>query len=466
MRRTGREETQLKEVAMGSAGKIALTAARSRRAIRRGLATTPGRMQLAAAMLATGALVFGVVAAHAAAQRGQAVDGVESTEPLLSSAVSLSASLSKAHAIAAFSFLVGGVEPAKSHREYVDELNRATLRLAALAGEVGASSDSRPAVRVITERLPVYAGFVGNARANYRQGFPVGSAYLRRASAEMNDRMLPRARDLYRMEARNLIDGYRAGVSATHVALVLLAGGAMLALLAATQVNLARATRRIINVPLALGTVAMLALVVWIVLAFAAQQRHLARAQHDGSDPVELLTAVRIQASRAQANESVALAARGGGVGEERIIELDRGFQALVAPIGSARAATARGGGGLLAQAVSKTGHPAAGVEQVHDAYRVYRAAHGRVVRRELAGQFTRAVQLATAPSLTSSKRAADRLNDVLDRQISAAQSRFAAEVSRAASPLDELGGGIPIITAIAALLALFGIRQRLEEYR
>ncbi|HEV7805910.1 MAG TPA: hypothetical protein VGO80_08830 [Solirubrobacteraceae bacterium] len=451
---------------MGSAGNVALTAARSRRAIRRWLATTPGRMQLAAAMLATGALVFGIVAAHAASERRHAVDGVESTEPLLASAVNLSASLSKAHAIAAFSFLVGGVEPASSHREYVDELNRATLRLASLAGEVGASSASRPAVRSITERLPVYSGFVGNARANYRQGFPVGSAYLRRASREMNEQMLPRARDLYRTEARTLIASYRAGVSARHVALVILAGGAMLALLAVTQVHLARATRRIVNVPLALGSVVMLAIVVWIVLAFAAQQRHLARAQHDGSNPVELLTAVRIQASRAQANESIALAARGGGVGEERVTELDRGFRALVAPIGSARAATARGGGGLLAQAVSKTGHPAGGVERVHDAYRVYRAAHGRVVRRELAGQFTRAVELATAPDLTSSKRAADRLNEVLDRQISAAQSRFGAEISRAASPLDELGAGISVLTALAALLALFGIRQRLEEYR
>lgn len=451
---------------MGTAGTVALTAARSRRAIRRWLATTPGRMQLAAAMLAIGALVFGILAAHAAGERRHAVDSVDSTEPLLASAVSLSASLSKAHAIAAFSFLVGGVEPASSHREFVAELNRATRRLATLAGEVGAASDSRPAVRLITERLPIYTDFVGNARANYRQGFPVGSAYLRRASAEMSRRMLPRARDLYRNEASTLIASYRAGVAATHVWLVILAGCAMLALLAVTQVYLARATRRVVNLPLALGTAVMLALVVWIVLAFATQQRHLARAQHDGSDPVELLTAVRIQASRAQASESIALAARGGNVGEERITELDRGFLALVEPIGSARAASARAGGGLLAQAVSTTGQPADGVEQVHSAYRAYRAAHARVVRQELEGHFTRAVALATGSGAGHSKKAADRLNAVLDRQILAAQSRFGAEASRAAAALDGLDAGIPVLTALAALLALLGVRQRLEEYR
>ena len=454
---------------MGKAGNVALTAARGRQAIRRRLATTPGRLQLIALLLASGALVFGLLAARAAAERREAVAAVATTEPLLVSAVNLSASLSDAHAIAAFSFLVGGTEPADSHPDYVRQLEEATRRLAALAGAAATASGSRAAVERITERLPVYAGFVGNARANYRQGFPVGSAYLRQASAEMSEQMLPGARDLYRAEAANLTAGYRSGVAAPHLWVVLLAGGALLALLAATQVYLARATRRIVNVPLALASVLMLGLIGWIVVAFAAQQRHLARAQHDGSDPVELLTAVKIQASRAQAHESIALAARGGGVGEERIPELDRGFQALVKPIGSARAASARGSGGLLAQAVATTGLAPGAADAIQAAYRTYSVAHARVVGEQLDGHFSRAVALATGSGRgeeTSTKQAADGLNAALDRQIDVARGRFSDEVASAESALDGLGAGIPVLTALAALLALFGVRQRLEEYR
>ena len=73
-----------------------------------------GRLRLAALLLTVGAIAFGVVAATAAGTRSDAVDDVQSTESLLVRAVDVSASLSDAHAIAAYGFLVGGTEPAGS----------------------------------------------------------------------------------------------------------------------------------------------------------------------------------------------------------------------------------------------------------------------------------------------------------------------------------------------------------------
>lgn len=450
---------------MGSAGTAALKAARRRLRIRGQLTTTPGRLRLAVALLTFGSIAFGLVTATAAGTRSRAVDDVKTTESLLVRAVDVSASLSDAHALAAFSFLVGGTEPARTRQLYRRELRKAAVGLSELAGEVGGAPGSAPALRGITERLTVYAGLIDSARANQRQGFPVGSAYLRRASREMRREMLPRAGALYEIQADNLIAAYRAGVSGSTWLAVIVAGCAMLALLATTQIYLARATRRIVNPPLALATVILVGLMTWVVVAFAMEQHRVSMAQSNGSDPVELLTATSILASRAQANESVALSSRGGGEEEIRISDVYRGFRAAVAPIGDATVPSARGSGGLLDVAVSQTGHSTAAIDAIYAAYRRYRAAHEKVVALQRNEGSTEAVQFATART-GSSKSAADALDAALAREVDVAQARFEAEIDDAASKLDALSVGIPLLTSFLGVLALLGVRMRLEEYR
>lgn len=453
---------------MGSAGTAVLTAAR-RLAIRRQLATTPGRLRLAAALLGLVAIVFGIVAVEAADTRRTAVRDVTATEAQLVSAVDLSASLSDAHAIAALSFLVGGPEPAVSRRSYARALATAGAGVAELARAVGSSPQSAAAVRRITRELPIYAGLIDSARANNRRGYPVGSAYLRRASNTMRSEILPAARDLYRIEARDLTASLRSGVSAKTLLAVGLAGCALLALLAATQIYITRTTHRVVNVFLALATTALVALLAWTLVAFAVQQRALAEAQRTGSDPVELLTAARILASRAQANESIALSARGGGEGEPRLADVDRGFQAVVKPIGSDRSGPARGSGGLLHEAAVIAGDATDRIDAIYDAYRAYLASHRRVVDEAARGDFTRAVKLAVrsrTDGTPSTKRAAEVLNDGLQREVRFAQGRFEREAARAESALGGLRVAIPGLTIACVLLALLGVRQRLEEYR
>ncbi|MEA2151251.1 MAG: hypothetical protein QOD69_3081 [Solirubrobacteraceae bacterium] len=457
------------EIAIAGVGDAALTAVRSRVAIGRRLASTPGLLRLAAVMLAISATVVLAVGAHAAGTRRDAAAKVTAIERRLVSAVGLSASLSDAHAIAASSFLAGGPEPAVSRRRYARQLRRASSGVAVLASEVGASAGSGSAVRRITQKLPVYAGYIDDARANHRQNFPVGSAYLRRASQTMREEILPAAGDLYRIEAQRLTTSYRAGVSLSSVLGVVLAGCAMLALLIATQVYMARVTRRIVNPRLALATAALLGLLIWILAAFAQQQTALAQAQREGSDPVELLTVTRILASRAQANESIALAARGGGDGEPRLADVDRGFRAVTRPIGVARRGSARGSGGLLQRAAVIAGDSPAGVDAIYAAYRRYLEAHRRVAAQEQRGDFSRAVKLAigggASPS-ASTAAAAAAFNRALDNEVGRAHRRFDGAASRAQAALGGLAAGIPLLTALSALLALLGVRQRLQEYR
>jgi hypothetical protein len=84
-------------------------------------------------------------------------------------------------------------------------------------------------------------------------------------------------------------------------------------------------------------------------------------------------------------------------------------------------------------------------------------------------GDFTTAEALAVdhgVDGTPSTKAAGDALNRALEREITNAQARFADAAARADAALTGLRGGIPALTVLCALLALFGVRQRLEEYR
>src|SRR5215218_5311402 len=99
---------------MSSRSSAAWNAARSRIAVRRQLATTPGRLRLAGVLVTLAAIVFGVVAIRAADTRARAVQDVRATELRLAEAVEISANLSDAHATTARSFLVGEAESSQS----------------------------------------------------------------------------------------------------------------------------------------------------------------------------------------------------------------------------------------------------------------------------------------------------------------------------------------------------------------
>ena len=444
---------------MSSRSSAAVDAARRRLAIRRQLATTPGRLRLAGVLVTLSAIVFGVVAIRVADTRARAVSDVRTTELRLAQAVDISANLSDAHATTARSFLVGEPETVRSRTEYKRALRRAGAGVADLAGELGTSPRARPEIRRLVHRLSEYSGLIDDARANYRQGFPVAGAYLRLAAGTLRDEMLPAANRLYAVQARDLTASYVSGVDSRSLLLVLVAGFVLLTVLVATQIYVARATRRLVNLRLALATVLLLGLLGWIVVAFAVQASALQDAQRDGSDPIELLTATRILASRAQGNESIALSARGGGEGESSIEGIDRGFLAMTAPID-----------GLLGQVADTSEAARPSVTAIRTAYTRYLDAHARVVTAERNGDFTEAVRLAVSDpgsaAAPSSTRAAVALDRALVREARAAQQRFDAHAADAGAALEGLAAGVPLLSTLCALLALSGVRRRLDEYR
>ena len=204
--------------------------------------------------------------------------------PAIVNARQAQASLAEANAAAAVAFLAGGVENPAQRQIYEDSLAAAAAELESAARLVGDDDEAHEALASMTAALPRYAGLIEAARANNRQGFPVGAAYLTSATALLQDEIYPdtdlvanraaaRYRDAYDSQ-RGL--GLALGVVATATAVVL---GVVLV---AAQAQLRRRFNRVVNGPMILATLLTVILAGWLGIGFANHSSHLAVARTDG----------------------------------------------------------------------------------------------------------------------------------------------------------------------------------------
>jgi hypothetical protein len=223
--------------------------------------------------------------------------------------------------------------------------------------------------------------------------------------------------------------------------------------LIATQIFVTRVSRRILNVWMVLATLVILGVSVWTVVGLLGQRNALIRAQRNGSDSVEVLTASRVLLSRAQSDQSLTLVNRGSDAISPadfdkvmNVLSPEGGMIGEVAPL------AARAGRRQDAQRLAEE-------------FAAYRAQAARVSQAQKSGQIRQAIQLAVADAASPSSAAA-RLNSDLEAQTNAAQTRFESQASDATSALGGLEIAIPVLALAAALLALVGLRQRAGEYR
>ncbi len=157
--------------------------------------------------------------------------------------------------------------------------------------EAGTAGNASEQLATIAGQLPTYSGLIETARANNRLGFPIGAAYVRQAALLMTSRMLPAADHLYRTEAERLNEDYRTGSATSTLVTFAAASAVALILLVLAQWYVARISRRILNVPMVVATVAVAAVSVWGIVGLVSAQNALETAQRNGSDSVEALSA-------------------------------------------------------------------------------------------------------------------------------------------------------------------------------
>jgi hypothetical protein len=415
----------------------------------------PGKLRVAQVVLVMGVALAGAVAVYAAiAQVNTTVDIAEHIEPLNHNVTTLYRSLADADATVAAGYLSGGVEPTEMQIRYGRDIVAATTNLAQAGTQTGGELVTGKRIADITTELPIYTGLVERARVNNRQGLAVGVAYLRRASDQMQDSILPAAEELQRRQAARLDDAYHRVGSVLYIALA--ACLVSLAGLIWAQVFLFQRTHRVFNVGLVAASVAVLAGLVWWTVAGMVSANSLARALGHSRSVSDALAPAQIAALRARAVESLELVTRTAGPNEPdfdaemQLLDRDNGAGGA---LGAARQFATDQQGEALVQAA------------LADA-RDYAAAHREVRRLDDAGDYPKAVAAAVQTNQAGAAAAFDRLDLALTAAVGHEREVFTSEIGRAHRSLTGLSIGTGVLTFVAVVGVALGVRQRLEEYR
>ncbi len=341
-------------------------------------------------------------------------------------------SLLRADALATNAFLIGGLEPAEQRAAYDAAIDQ-TVR--AITDAADAQPADRAALNALSSTVLDYVGDMELARANNRQGLPVGGAYLRKASSELRSTALPIVDQLVDANSTRTTEA----MGAHHPWLVLLPALVAVALLWLVNRWIGRRFHRRVNPGI---LTALLAIgVIGIVAAFVANgQQNQNDELSDGSfQSVVDGSSARTAANDAKANESLRLIARGSGAAFE---------EAWVAAAG------------IVDQALLE-----ASLSGLQGSWSTYKSQHQAIVDLDDGGQWDEAVAAATSAEDGSSS---DTFAD-FDAQL---QDSLSASGTITTQTLTN-GNSVLLVLAVLALLAglaaagfaASGVNQRLKEY-
>jgi hypothetical protein len=418
--------------------------------------STPARLSVLRAVLIVLAVVFAVGGAFGVNRRANAINDVRTASKQLLALQEIQVRIVHADAIASSSYLRSGQEDPAQRTAYLDEIAKAGDGLVAVSG---ASTTADLVQLSETSRLlGSYVGLVEQARANNRQGFPVGATYQRQANSivDNNDPDTPdivsslqAAQASQRSQINDsLATAHRAGVW-LHIS-----GWLLVASLVVGSWWMWRTFRRIVNVPIA---IALLALFLLLLIGGTTQAR--AVRETDGAVGNQLAGAdnaaqARVAAFEARSQEALTLINRGNGAANEanwqigdNVVkqELDHGLgNDAQLPIGQPNSAST--------------------------AYASYEDAHRHIRTLDDGGSWDDAVAVSLgAESTTSGVNAVGAFDD-FDRIVSgivgvkgdAASTRL----SDALNPLGALRNIVFLLGLVVAVLAALGCGQRMREYR
>jgi hypothetical protein len=399
--------------------------------------STPRRLR----RLSTGLLVlgvaFGILAALAFVLLATSLGRASASTAQLIRVQQIQTNLLAADATATNAFLVGGLEPPAQRAAYDQAINAATTGITQAAE---AEPADQQALSALNEQLVAYVALIEEARANNRQGFPVGAQYQRTASATLRADALPILDNLVAANAQRA--GSQMGI--WQIALLAAAGVLALTALVLAQIWLARRFRRRINVGVASATA--IVLVAWLVglIAMGTVGAGVNRIEAGSFADVNALATARIQGFNAKSNESLTLIARGSGASFEK--------------------AWTESAGQVTS---SLEGLPAATQDQdLRAQWDNYAAVHRQIRALDDSGKWDQAVQLATGTGPKSSNATFGAFDDATADSLG--QVTTATEQGLGGSRLGLIIGAVLSLAAglIAAALARRGINARLREYR
>ncbi|MET0788363.1 MAG: hypothetical protein ABWY33_03885 [Cellulomonas sp.] len=406
-----------------------------RTGVRAALSRTPGKMRVAGAVAVVASLAVGFLGLRAGLAQSDALADADADTTQLVGIQDVRNDLVVADATATNAFLVGGLEPPEQRARYDEAVASAANGLAQLAGSNEADAEL---LGKATAGLTTYTGLVEQARANNRQGFPVGAAYLDQASSVLRTDVLPQLDELVGANSDRVDASFD---SVASVPWLLALGILALAVLVVVQVWMARRTHRRLNAGLFWSTVLALAASVGgaVVLGSSAQQASDVR--NGPYDETVSVSRAYSLANDAKSMESFTLIKRGSGAAYE---------ETFVAETDEART--------LLSRSTVDPGL----VPLLDD----WVAAHQQIRALDDGGDWDGAVALAISPDPGAP-------NDVFETFSAAASSSLEASSAQTHDALSGSGGSAVLVGwlmlvagLLAAVLSWRGISTRVEEYR
>ena len=406
--------------------------------VRAAMAGTPGRLRALAIVSVAATLLFGLAAGQAFRSADGALERAAANADQLVRIQAIQTNVVQADADATNAFLVGGLEPAAQRAHYTEAIATASGLIAQAAQHQPADG---AALSALNQSLVTYTSQVEQARANNRQALPIGSQYLRSASADLRADALPLLKNLGAANDARVTEEFDRAARASWWLVV--AGLLALGVLVLSLVWLARRTRRYVNLPLAVAALVVLVTTVVGTVGLLAVKGNVDTTR-DGVYAATLSTAqARIAGFDAKSNESLTLIARGSGAAFEKAWQASS--DAVKAEIS-----------GLEATAPGLTPLPWNG----------YATAHENIRKLDNDGDWEGAVALATGQDPKSGNVTFAAFDTSSGDQLSALSDQTAQQ-------LDDTGGWLPfagvlglLAGVIAALSAWWGVSLRLEEYR
>lgn len=425
--------------------------------LRAAATTEPGRLRVIGAALALLAVLFGSVSAVQMDDRADAADHVlHRSQPLSVAAARVYGSLADANTAASSGFLAGGQGSPESRTRYRDSIEAAADALAEAATAAEPGSSSAKAVTELSKLLPEYNGLIEQARANNRQGYPLGGAYLRYANDTMQERMLPTAERLYQNENRRLRGDYDAATPYPWVATGL--GVLALGALGWAQRRHYLRTNRVLNRGLVAATAACGLALVWLVAGHSVARSGLGDSYEHGVHSLHVLNDARIASLKARGNETLTLVSRGAELTKSGEDVFDRAYRSDMDDLS-----------GLLDEA-ARIADDRAGEQPVQAArgtMETWRERHRAAREADAAGDYQAALDgIVGDEDKPSTGECFDGIDGSLNKALAHEQEEFEEAAHAGRQAMRGLPGGTAALAVLGASGAVLGIGRRLSEYR
>jgi hypothetical protein len=395
---------------------------------------TPRRLRL----LSLGVVVTGVVVALLGALTFSylafSLNRAQADTAQLIRVQKIQSNLLSADATVTNAFLVGGLEPPAQRAAYDQALS-------STSGLIVEASQAQPAdaaaLSALNEQVVSYAATIEQARANNRQGLPVGAQYLRKASAELRSTTLPILDNLVSSNAARATDQMDPAIGYIFPVISLLA----LIGVVIGQVWLARRFRRTINVGMLASAIVLLVITIGGLIVVRQLSSSLSSISNGSFAAVNTAADARIDANNAKSNESLTLIARGSGQAFETAWKSS-------------------------ADSVADNLRRLSDQPELVDQWQAYTDVHSEIRALDDGGRWERAVSRATS----SGDKSSNTVFGTFDSNLASYLDEVSQETSSSLGdeqPLMVVGAILTLLGGLAAaLLGRWGIGARLKEYR